>query len=388
MTTAIDRPAPSRAGSRSRHDAPITRITASAYTFPTDAPESDGTFTWDSTTIVVVEVTAANQTGLGYTYASHVAAPLIVDALAQDVVGRDAFDNAAGALAMSARLRNAGRPGIGATAISAVDNALWDLKARLVGVSLLDLLGATRDAVPAYGSGGFTSYSDNQLRDQLGGWAAAGFRMVKMKIGRDPRVDPHRVSTARAAIGGDVALFVDANGAFDPRQAVAAATSWLDEQSVTWFEEPVSSDDVGGLAFVRDHAPAAMAIAAGEYCWAPHDFTRLAEGPAIDVIQADATRCLGVSGFLAAVGTCRGFGIPMSTHCAPSLHATLACAADAVRHIEWFHDHVRLEHIFFDGAAEARDGLVHVDRGRPGLGIDLRTSDVEKYLVWKGEFVH
>src|SRR4051794_4238694 len=373
-----------RRSATARPFAPITQVRAAAYTLPTDSPESDGTYAWDSTTILVVEVAAGGITGIGYSYASHVCGPLIVDVLAQDVVGHDAMDIPTIGTALSSRLRNAGRPGIGATAISAVDNALWDLKARLLNVSLVDLLGGCRDAVPAYGSGGFTSYSDSQLSEQLAGWAAAGFAMVKMKIGRDPGRDPERVRTARAAIGDHVDLFVDANGAFDARSATAAAQTWLADSGVRWFEEPVSSDNVPGLRFVRDHVPAPMAIAAGEYAWTPVDFARLADGAAVDVMQADATRCLGISGFIAASRMCAARGIPMSAHCAPSIHAHLACVLPSVRHMEWFHDHVRIEQIFFEGCAEAVNGVVRPDRDRPGLGLEVRSADAERYLVWRG----
>ena len=365
--------------------ATIRRVVASAYTIPTDLPESDGTYAWDSTTIVIVEAETDGTTGIGYSYASPVAARLIIDALGLDALGADPLDIPSIAADMSARLRNAGRPGIGATAISAVDNALWDLKARLLGLPLVDLLGAARDAIPAYGSGGFTSYSNEELRDQLSGWASDGSRMVKIKIGRGPSVDPGRVSAARAAIGSGVALFVDANGAFHAREALGAAQSWLADVGVTWFEEPVSSDDIEGLRFVRERVPPAMAVAAGEYGWTPIDFIRLADGQAVDVMQADATRCLGISGFLAAAQICRARRIPMSTHCAPSLHVHVACAVSGVRHMEWFHDHVRIERIFFDGCAKAVDGLVAPDRDRPGLGLELRRPDVEKFLVWRGE---
>jgi L-alanine-DL-glutamate epimerase-like enolase superfamily enzyme len=362
----------------------ISEVRASAYTVPTDAPEADGTFAWDSTTIVIVELRAGDQCGMGYSYASRAAASVVIAALAQDVVGSDPADIPAISLAMSRRLRNAGRPGIGATAISAVDNALWDLKARLLGVSFLDLVGAARPSVPGYGSGGFTSYSDEQLSNQLGGWANDGFAMVKMKIGTDAGRDPARVKAARAAVGSGVELFVDANGAYDARQAVRAANTWLADERVTWFEEPVTSDDLAGLRFVRDHTPAEMAVAAGEYGWTPIDFVRLADGPAVDTIQIDATRCLGVSGFLAAAALCRSGGIPISTHCAPSLHSHLACAVNGVRHIEWFHDHVRIEQALFDGSACARDGMVTPDRGRPGFGLELRRADARQFLVWEG----
>jgi L-alanine-DL-glutamate epimerase-like enolase superfamily enzyme len=363
---------------------PIDALRASVYTIPTDLPESDGTFAWDRTTIVIVTVRAAGIEGIGYSYADRAAALVVTEDLAHQVVGRDAFDIPALWSAMVGAVRNVGRPGIAATAISAVDVALWDLKARLLDVSLVDLLGAARPAIPAYGSGGFCSYDDATLSRQLAAWADDGFRFVKIKVGREPARDDHRAAVARRAIGDEVELFIDANGAHDRARALAAATMFA-KHGVTWFEEPVSSDDVAGLRFLRDRAPAGMAIAAGEYGWDVHSFRRWLEAGAVDVLQADATRCLGISGFLAADALCAASSVPLSAHCAPALHVPLACATQRSVHLEWFHDHVRIERMLFDGAPSVRVGLVAPDRSRPGLGLELKHQDAERFLVWRSE---
>jgi L-alanine-DL-glutamate epimerase-like enolase superfamily enzyme len=202
---------------------PVDRLDVSAYKVPTDSPESDGTYEWESTTMVLVEATAGGRTGLGYSYADTATARLVRDVLADVVKGRDAMAVPGTRAAMVAAIRNLGRPGIASMAISAVDAALWDLKARLLDVALVTLLGAVRDSAPVYGSGGFTSYSLERLRDQLGGWAAQGIPPVKMKIGRHPEDDVQRVRIAREAIGRDADLFVDANGAYSRKQALAMA---------------------------------------------------------------------------------------------------------------------------------------------------------------------
>jgi L-alanine-DL-glutamate epimerase-like enolase superfamily enzyme len=368
---------------RTRHDRPIIdEVRVAAYTIPTDAPESDGTIAWDRTTIIVVEPVAGGVRGLGYSYADANAARLVAETLAPAVQGLDAMDVGRAWSAMVGTVRNLGRPGLAATAISAVDNALWDLKARLLGLPLAGLLGRARDAIPGYGSGGFCSYDDERLASQLGGWAADGFRFVKMKIGREPSRDPHRADVARAAIGDDVELFVDANGAFDRNRALAMAAVVAD-RGVTWFEEPVSSDDIDGLRLLRDRSPAGMAIAAGEYGWDQFHFRRLLEAGAVDVLQADATRCLGTTGFLMAAALCEAHNVALSAHCAPALHVHLTCAARPAVHLEWFHDHVRLEHLLFDGAPDPRRGLLAPDRTSPGLGLELRRSDADRYLTWR-----
>ncbi len=358
----------------------LERLEVAAFTIPTDAPESDGTLEWDRTTAVVVHASAGDAIGLGYTYSDRAAAGVIASLLSDVVAGRDAMDVEGSYVAMMQAVRNVGRQGIAASAISAVDVALWDLKARLLNLPLVALLGAARDAVPIYGSGGFTSYSNDRLQRQLGDWAARGIDAVKMKIGRDAALDRDRVALARQAIGPDVQLFVDANGAYDRKLALAQAEAFA-AFGVTWFEEPVSSDDLAGLRLLRNRAPAGMDIAAGEYGYEPQYFRRMASAAAVDVLQADATRCGGVTGFLRAGAICDAWCLPMSSHTAPSLHAHLCCAVARVRHLEYFHDHVRVEELLFDGVLRPVGGRLAPDRARPGLGITLKRSEAARYAV-------
>ena len=358
----------------------IEEITVSAYTIPTDAPESDGTFEWSSTTIVIVEATAGGKKSLGYTYADLATATLIEKSLKPLVLGHDAMAVSAAWQRMVQHVRNVGRPGIASMAISAVDAALWDLKARLLDLPLATLLGAARETLLIYGSGGFTSYDNARLQEQLGGWVAQGISRVKMKIGRDPRADATRVAAARNAIGQDAELFVDANGAYSRKQALALAEAFA-YHDVTWFEEPVSSDNLEGLRFMRDRGPAGMEIAAGEYGYDANYFARMIAAGAVDVLQADATRCGGITGFMQAAALCETHHLPMSAHCAPALHLHVGCAALPMRHAEYFHDHVRIERMFFEGNPEPIDGNLQPDLSRAGMGLELKRSDVEQYRV-------
>ena len=361
--------------------APVQAVRAQAYVIPTDAPEADGTMHWTSTTLIVVEVEAGGQAGLGYTYTDAAAAPLIRGMLAEVVQGREALDVPAAWQAMQRRVRNVGRQGLAATAISAVDAALWDLKAKLLGLPLALLLGRARDAVPIYGSGGFTTYSDAQLRDQLAAWVERdGCRWVKMKISTHPEQDAHRVAVARKAIGGH-GLFVDSNGALTTKQALATAEWLARDYGVLWHEEPVSSDDLEGLRLLRHRVPATLEVAAGEYGYEIDYFRRMLAASAVDVQQADASRCGGITGFLQVAAICEAHHVDLSGHCAPTLHLHAACAAPRFRHLEWFHDHVRIEQMLFDGAPAARDGLIHPDLSRPGLGIAFRRQDAERYAA-------
>jgi L-alanine-DL-glutamate epimerase-like enolase superfamily enzyme len=339
------------------------------FEIPTDEPESDGTLEWDSTTIVVVEVEARGETGIGYTYGDASVGSLIESKLGPLLDDHDPLAPPRTWMRMRAALRNVGQQGAGAMAISAVDIALWDLKAKLLGVPLADALPRFQDVVPIYGSGGFTSYSLERLREQLRGWVDQGFSRVKIKVGRDPAADPERLDVAREAVGPNVELMVDANGAFDRMQALAWAHRYHEEWNVTWFEEPVSSEDLEGMAFVRDHGPPGLAIAAGEYAWDLADLARMAK--CVDVLQADVTRCGGVTAFIRADGIARAHGIPLSAHCAPAASLHACCACESLVHLEYFHDHTRIESMLFDGVPGAGAGVLRPDTERSGLGLAL-----------------
>lgn len=360
--------------------APIENVSAHAYRIPTDQPESDGTLEWTSTTLVVVHVNAGGRRGLGYTYGHSLAAHLINGELASLLQGRDAFATADCWDAMVRAMRNIGAPGICSMAISAADNALWDLKGKLLNAPLVSVIGQARQRVPAYGSGGFTSYSVAQLQKQLSDWVGAGLRCVKMKIGRRPEEDVPRVKAVRDAIGEGPEIFVDANGAYARKLALRQARA-LGDLGVSWLEEPVSSEDLAGLKLLRDRVPAGMELTAGEYGYDSVYFRRMCAAGAVDVLQADATRCKGITGFLRAAAIADAFLLPLSSHCAPSLHLHVCCAAPRVRHMEYFHDHVRIEHMLFDGALSPVGGEIEPDLGRPGLGLELKEADARRFAV-------
>jgi L-alanine-DL-glutamate epimerase-like enolase superfamily enzyme len=359
----------------------VREITSTAYVIPTDAPEADGTLAWDKTIMVLASARAGTARGIGWTYAAAAAGDVIADVLAGAVVGRSAMDVPGAAEAMARAVRNIGRPGIAATAISAVDIALWDLKARLLGVSVTRLLGQARDHVPVYGSGGFTSYDEHQTREQLAGWVEKDrIPRVKIKIGESwgtsERRDLERVALARDVIGPDAELYVDANGGYTAGQAVRVGHR-VAEYGVSWFEEPVSSQDLAGLAAVRREV--LPDVAAGEYSWSLADSARLIDAGAVDCLQLDVTRCGGITEFLRGSALAAAHNLQVSGHCAPNLHARVGVAVPNLRHVEYFHDHQRIEQMLFDGALDPDGGIMTPDPDQPGLGLTLREADAEPY---------
>lgn len=373
------------AGERTPSQRALSRVESlevTVCTVPTDQPEADGTLTWDSTTIVVVEASSAGMTGVGYTYGPPAVGDLVTGLLAGSVVGRDPMAVPGIWTAMVAAVRNATRPGAVGYAISAVDMALWDLKARLLQVSLVDLLGRVREAVPVYGSGGFTSYADERTVAQLRGWVDQGVHAIKIKIGQDwgdaADRDLHRIELARSVIGPDVGLFVDANGAYTRKQAVRVLRAAADAE-VTWFEEPVSSDDLQGLHEVRDLVDAD--VTAGEYGTDTFYFRRMCEAGAVDCLQIDATRCGGYTEWLRSAAVAHAYGLEVSAHCAPNMHAHVGAATPNLRHLEWFHDHVRLESMLFEGALTTADGRVRPDAAAVGNGLHLDRDTTQRFQV-------
>lgn len=358
----------------------VRELSATVYVIPTDAPEADGTLAWDQTTMVLVTVRAGNEEGTGWTYAAAAAKGVIDDVLAPVATGRSAMDVPGAAAAMTDAVRNIGRPGVAAMAISAVDIALWDLKARLLDRPVASLLGQVRENVPVYGSGGFTSYDRRQTTQQLTEWIEQGIPRTKIKIGENwggnERRDLERVALAREVIGPDAELYVDANGGYGTGQAVRMAGR-MAEYGVSWFEEPVSSEDLAGLASVRRQV--LPDVAAGEYSWSLADSARLIEAGAVDCLQLDVTRCGGITEFLRGAALAAAYNLRVSAHCAPNLHARVAVAVPNLRHVEYFHDHQRIERMLFDGALDPAGGAMTPDPGRPGLGMTLREADANPY---------
>ena len=375
------------AGQRPQAEGPVVEgptvesLDAAVYVVPTDAPEADGTLAWDKTTLVLVTARAGGQQGIGWSYTAAAAAPVVTGILSDVVAGWNALDVAGANEAMTRALRNVGRPGLGAMALSAADIALWDLKARLLGCPVAGLIGRARDDVPVYGSGGFTTYDDARTREQLSGWVGQDrISRVKIKIGEswgsNESRDLARVALAREVIGPDTELYVDANGGYSTGQAVRMADR-MDQFGVTWFEEPVSSQDLRGLATVRRQVR--PDVTAGEYSWTLADSARLLAAEAVDCLQLDVTRCGGITEFLRGAALAAAHNVQVSGHCAPNLHARVAVAVPGLRHLEYFHDHQRIERMLFDGTLDPAGGVLTPDPGRPGLGLELRSADAERY---------
>jgi L-alanine-DL-glutamate epimerase-like enolase superfamily enzyme len=358
----------------------VSHAAVNAYEVPTDSPESDGTIKWNSTTLVLVEIEAGGKKGIGYTYGHHAIVKVIEELLIEVSKGKNVMNISSIYVDLISHIRNNGNSGIAMMAISAIDTALWDLKAKLFDIPLCTLLGSARKKILVYGSGGFTSYDHEQLQQQLHGWANEGIKNVKIKIGRNPDQDVDRVRQARKTIGENVNLFVDANGAYTAKQAIEKSYQFAD-QDIVWFEEPVSSDDLQGLNFIRQQVQPAVNISAGEYGYNIFYFKRMLAMKSVDILQADATRCGGITGFMQAATLAEAFSIPFSSHCAPAIHLHAAMALPRFYIAEYFYDHARIESMLFDGFQHHEYGFMKPDLTRPGLGLEFKFQDAEQFKL-------
>ncbi|MGZ3773378.1 MAG: enolase C-terminal domain-like protein [Pseudobdellovibrionaceae bacterium] len=357
----------------------ISDFRVSVYSVPTKTPrESDGTLEWNSTTMVLVELKAQDRWGLGYTYGHPATATLAQSLLKSLVVGEDVYDISRIWQKMKKAIRNEGHYGISAMAIAAVDIALWDLKAKVLGVSLVKLIGVLRDKVELYGSGGFTSYSEEQLQQQLITWQKKGLKKFKIKVGANPDTDASRVQFVRKVIGPNAGLMVDANEAYRPIQALCMAYKFS-EQNVIWFEQPISCEDLEGMKELKDRFPVGMALTSGEYIYNSARTLYYLNSRCVDVLQLDVTRCQGISGLLESAALCDIYNVPISTHCAPALHSAFGCAVRGLIHIESFFDHERIENEFFEGIYEIQNGCIYPDFSAVGHGLKLKANNIERY---------
>jgi L-alanine-DL-glutamate epimerase-like enolase superfamily enzyme len=327
-----------------------------------------------------VQPVAGEHRGLGWSYCSAAAAAEVIRNLLEPVVvDADVLDVPGIWREMVRTVRNAGRPGLVSMAVAAVDLALWDLKAKLLGLPLDRLLGRCRDRVPVYGSGGFVSLDDEQLAAQLRRWTdELGIPRVKIKVGERwgaaPERDLARARRARQLVGEDVELFVDANGGYTPGQARRLGGAYVD-LGVSWFEEPVSSESLDELRHLR--AALRCDIAAGEYLSSAREAEAMCAAQAVDCLQLDITRCAGITGWLSAAAVADAHGLQVSGHCAPAMHLAAAASIPNLRHLELFADHERLEAMLFDGVPVAAGGSL-VPPVEPGNGFTL-APEAESY---------
>jgi L-alanine-DL-glutamate epimerase-like enolase superfamily enzyme len=280
------------------------------------------------------------------------------------------------------RVRGYGRKGVAFCALSAVDIGLWDLKAKALGLPLYRLLGPYTDAVPIYGSGGWTNYTEDELVAEMTGYVEQGIKRVKMKVGKDfgrsEREDIQRLAAVRKAVGDDVAIYIDANNGYYPKQAIYMAKEF-EQFQVGWFEEPVLADDIPGLAEIR--RATTIPVATGEHEYTKYGFRALIAGGGVDIVQPDVGRVGGVTEWMKVAHLAHSFNLPVAPHAVQLVHLHLTCATPNLKVVEYLGNSHEGDKIWYTEFPEHKDGMWSPYPDRPGLGLELDPHAVEKWAV-------
>lgn len=280
------------------------------------------------------------------------------------------------------RVRGYGRKGVAFCAISAVDIALWDLKAKLFGVPLYRLLGPYTDRVPIYGSGGWTSFSEEELVREQTGYVERGIPRVKMKVAKDfgksEAEDIRRLKAVRKAVGDEVEIYVDANNGYYAKQAIGMAKH-LADYDVKWFEEPVLADDIAGLAAIA--RAISIPVATGEHEYTRYGFKELIAQGGADIVQPDVGRVGGISEWMKVAHLAQAFNLPIAPHAVQLVHLHVACCIPNLKVVEYLGTVEEGDKLWYTEFPEPRDGYWSPYPDRPGLGLELSPEAIRKYAV-------
>ena len=367
----------------------ITDVTTLVLHYPQGKPIQDATIhtppaSESGRTQLFVQIhTDENVTGLGVGIAHPGVRVTIDKTLKSLLIGEDPFAIERLWERMFWRVRSYGRKGIAFCAISAVDIALWDLKAKALGLPLYRLLGPYQERVPIYGSGGWTHFDERELvEEQTGYIERLGVRAVKMKVakdfGRSEREDVRRLAAVRQAVGDEVEVLIDANNGYYAKQAIGMAKRFED-YNVGWFEEPVLADDIQGLAEIA--RAISIPVATGEHEYLKYGFKDLIARGGADIVQPDVGRVGGVTEWMKVAHLAHAFNLPVAPHAFQLVHLHLACATPNLRIVEYLGVSEEGDRVWYTEFPRPKDGWWAPYPDRPGLGLELDPKAVEQYAV-------
>lgn len=320
--------------------------------------------------------------GLGVGQASPGVRDVIDSALRHILIGQDPMNIEKLWSDMFWAVRGYGRRGLAFLAVSAVDIGLWDLKAKALGMPLYKLLGPYREAVPVYGSGGWTNYTVDELVAEMEGYVDQGIPRIKMKVGKDfgsaEREDIERVAAVRSAVGHDVALYIDANNGYYTKQAIYMAREF-EEYQVGWYEEPVLADDIPGLAEIR--RATTIPLASGEMEYTKYGFRDLITGGGADIVQPDVVRVGGVTEWMKVAHMAEAFNLQVAPHMAQLVHMHVCCAIPNLKAMEYANMYLAADEVWYTEFPTQKDGFLTPYHDKPGLGLELDPYSVEKWSV-------
>lgn len=355
-------------------DIKITGVKMYPCTFPS-GDLADSTREIGNIGYIIVDVsTDIGVHGIGMTYCESGNEAIIAfgeKTIQPLILGMNPFDTECIWAKVTQYFRAVGRKGLAYFALSAIDIACWDIKGKVLDMPIYRLFGGNDPRVPVYCSGGWTSYSEEELVDYALEAKDRGFTMVKMKVGvkggSDIREDAHRVHAVRKAIGPDMRLAIDANNVWHAGTAIKFSRM-VEECDIEFFEEPVIADDIPGLAHCRQKCN--IPIASGEHEYTRYGARDLCISGAADIVQIDACKCGGFTESLKVINVAEAFNLQYAPHCMELVHMHLVAAASngmSLEDLDLFYPSV--ENLFID-APRAVDGFITIP-DQPGLGLEL-----------------
>jgi len=319
------------------------------------------------------------RTGITYSEVGGNATKLLIEKeFINLLIGKDPFQTEFIWDEINQHMRGIGRKGFTYLALSVIDIALWDLKAKSVGLPLYKLLGGHKK-VPIYGSGGWTSYSDKELVDAMMSMVNSGYKTVKMKIGVNaglsPDEDIKRVKLVREKVGNDIGLLVDANNAYTSSVAIYVARN-ISDCNIYLFEEPVIADDIEGLARVR--VAIDIPVATGEHEYTKYGARDLLINKAADILQFDATKCGGFTEWTKMAILVQAWNLMIAPHAMEYVHMHLLSSIKNGLILEKLIMFEPLDDLVFINPPKPVNGFLKIPE-EPGLGLKLNMKNIKKY---------
>lgn len=361
----------------------IEGVVSKLYRIPPTVRWEDATHHVTGLEFVITEIqVAGGLTGTGFAYTTGVGGSailaLIDDYCANMLIGENALETERLWSLLNRQLHRCGTGGINTLALGAIDIALWDITAQHYGVPLHRLLGVARTSVPAYGSGIDLFMERDALLDHVQTFLDAGFRTVKIKIGRDdPAEDVARVMAVRDLIGPQRGLIVDANQRWSVAEALPRMQA-LREAGLLWVEEPLHAENIAGHADLRRLT--GMPIAAGESLYTKHQFLDYLSANAVDVVQADICRVGGVTEWLRIAHLAAAYHRPVAPHYVAELSVALLCGIENASLLEWVRGGTFSEMGVLETPLDLRDGVARPYE-TPGHGIRFNQVALEPFEI-------
>lgn len=319
--------------------------------------------------------------GFGVTYhevGGEATKSLIINNIAPKLIGRDPLETEVIWQEMFHYLRGIGRKGLMFCALSAVDIALWDLKGKIFEIPLYRLLGGNKTKIPVYGSGGWTSYSDEHLVEEMKGIVAQGYQIIKFKVGVNggdtPLKDVERVRKVREAVGPDIKILLDANNCWDAATAVQFANR-VREYNISLLEEPVFADDIRGLAKFKRGTD--IPLATGEHEYTKFGARDLVLNEAADIIQCDGTRAGGYTEMLKIAAITQAWNLKFAPHAMENIHIHLISAVPNALYLERLLLFEELTSSVYINPPMPENGFMEIP-DLPGLGLELNMDYINQ----------